>query len=360
MRDILCLSNTPWQIRPTRTQQLLTRLTDAHILFFEPPASHGEPAQEQGRRMRSHITVYTLPAPIPQEKPRSFFQRRALNRDLTFIRNVMREHRVQSPLLWCTAPEQVLIMEQFPCRGVAYDCFREWEEPFLDFESDLVNRADVTFAASDGLITRLSPCSDNIALIPNGVNSLMFDRGEFSPPDQIAALYGQPVLGHVGDLTSQVDLEPLINAAQINPEWKFLLIGRYTAKIGQKLSRYRNIILTGPVNAVELPDYLSVCSVLFDLKRNDRLGCDILPAHLYEYLATGKPIVLMVEPGSAEPFPNVIQTAYDTNGFLRRCRKALAEHDSALSGLRRAYAAQASWANRAAEVARILEHTGLF
>ena len=138
------------------------------------------------------------------------------------------------------------------------------------------------------------------------------------------------------------------------------MMGRVTKPAAAKLQSFPNILLTGPVNAVELPDYLSVCSLLFDLLRTDRLGSDIVPSRIYEYLATGKPIVMMEEPDQVEPFPDVIYTAYDGTGFLRRCRKALAE-DPRLAGPRRQeYARQAAWANRAAEVSRILESTGLF
>ncbi len=360
MKQILCLSHTPWQTRPNRTQQILARMSDVQVLFIEPPAPRGE-KPEQGRRMRSHITVYTLPAPLPTGPVRSLLRRHGVSKSVDFIRSIMDEHRFRHPLLWCTAPDQVELAGHLPCRGLVYDCHREWGEEYLDQESELTGRADVVFAASAGLVERLSPCSDNIALLPNGVNPLMFDRGEFSPPDRFAALEGRTVMGRVGDLTGHVDLKPLMAAATAHRNWAFLMIGRVTQQVRSTLSRYPNIVFAGPVNSVELPDYLSVCDVLFDLIRDDRRGCDILPAHIYEYMATGKPIVMMAEPEAvdSEPFPDVIYTAYDHTGFLRRCDKAL-EEDPDLSRKRRQYAEQSAWAVRAAEVVRILESTGLF
>ena len=102
LKQILCLSYLPWQAQPNRTQQLLTRLTDAEVLFFEPPVSRGMPQPEQGRRMRSHITVYTLPAPLLPNLERPMLQRRNLNRMVDFIRQAMEDHRFREPLLWCT------------------------------------------------------------------------------------------------------------------------------------------------------------------------------------------------------------------------------------------------------------------
>ena len=47
MKQIVCLSHSPWQARPNRTQQLLTRLNDVKVLFFEPPLPKGAPQPAQ-------------------------------------------------------------------------------------------------------------------------------------------------------------------------------------------------------------------------------------------------------------------------------------------------------------------------
>ena len=360
MKQILCLSYLPWQAQSNRTQQLLSRLTDAEILFFEPPVSRGSSRPEQGRRMRAHITVYTLPAPILPRLEQPILQRRSLNRAVEFIKKTMADHRFRNPLLWCTSPEQVMYLERFSYRGVVYDCHREWGDDFLDEESDLTARAEVIFAASPGLVSRLSPCSDNIALLPNGVNPMMFFRSDLTPPPSVEHLKGKTVLGCVGDITSQTELAPMLAAARTRPEWQFLLIGRVTEQALARLKRFSNIHLIDPVNAVELPDYLSVCSVMFDLIQTDQRGCDILPSKIYEYLATGNPVVMMSAPDQAEPFPDLIYTAYDAAGFLRRCLKAVSEPIQPLHQQRRDCAQHNSWSARAEEVTRILESTGLF
>ena len=360
MKQLLCLSHQPWQARPNRTQQLMARLTDASILYFEPPAPRGTPKPVQGRSIRSHITTYTLPAEFPTGAVRTFAQRRALKQNIAFIRSVMERHRFRTPVLWCTSPVHCNAVGKFPCHGVVYDCHCEWNDEFLDQESELTNRADVVFAVSSGLVDRLSPCSDNIALLPNGVSPTMFDRDDFSPPRHLAHLKTKTVLGRVGDLTSQTDLSPIFSAASAQPEWTFLLIGRFTPQVSAQVQAYPNILLTGPVNVVEIPDYLSLCSILFDLTNNTMRGSDILPIRIYEYLATGKPIVMMAHPDYIEPYPDVIYTAYDSTGFLRRCLKAIEEQSDELPRLRKAYAAQSSWSNKAAEIENIFIATGLW
>ncbi len=360
MKQILCLSHTPWQARPNRTQQLLARLNDVQVLFFEPPPPKGRPMPEQGRRMRPHITVYTLPTPILPGLDTPALRRRSLDRAADFVQSVMDQHHMREPVLWCTAPDQAEFLDRVAYRGVVYDCHREWGDKYLDQESDLAGQADVIFAASPGLVKRLSPCNDNIALLPNGVNPNMFFRDDLTPPPELAALAGRTVLGRVGDLSRRLDLAPLLSAAQARPDWTFLLMGRVPQDLAHRLEQYPNLALTGPVNAVEVPDCLSVCSVLFDLEYADQRGCDVVPARIYEYLATGKPIVMMTRPEQVEPFPDVVYTAYDSSAFLRRCRRALEEEPGPICDRRREYARRAAWAERAVEVSRILESTGLF
>ena len=358
MKQILCLAHAPWRARPDRTQQLLARLGDAQILFFEPAPRKGAPMPEQGRRVRAHITVYTLPAALPYPDETSVLQRRRLDKAADFIQQVMEKHHFREPVLWCSSPLHAQFLDKLAYRGVVYDCHYFWNEEFLDWESDLTSHSEVVFAASFGLIKRLSPCNDNIALLPNGVNPLLFQQKQRNIPPELVGLPGQRVLGRLGSVTGQLDLEPLLYAADHRPEWTFVLMGRVTKPAAEQLRGRNNIVLTGAVNPLDVPDYLYRCDLLFDLMRFDRPG-DVVPIRVYEYLATGRPIVTVVDPDVLETIPELVSTAYDGPGFLRRCKAAFGE-DPGLPRRRRAMAKGSSWTARAAQVSDILEVAGLF
>lgn len=348
MTQIVCLSHARWNARPNRTQQLLTRLPDAKILFFEPSGKGAD--RQGGLRVRSNVIAYPLPAPGANL---SLVRRRSRAKTAAFIQKVMAQHHFREPLLWYTTPEYAFLLDVLAYRCLVYDCQREWDGLPLEWESELAIAADVVFAASPGLAERLLPCSDNIALVPNGANPQMFSRDELSPPRSLAQL-PRPIFGRVGDVFADMELEPMMFAAREHPEWTFLLIGRVSRRALQALSPLPNVVLAGPAPSVELPDYLVLCDVLFDLLRTSRRGSDVIPGRVYEYLSTEKPIVLMAEPRLPDPFPDVIYTAYDGRGFLRACRDALAERDTQKRAKRLAYAREASWASRAQMVARIL------
>ena len=359
MKQILCLSYSPWQARASRTQQLLTRLTDAQILFFEPAPPKGEPMPEQGRRVRAHITVYTLPASLPDPRDHPLLQRRRLDKAANFIQQVMDRRHVQEPVLWCTSPVHAWFLDRLAYRGAVYDCHRFWDEDFLTLERDLASHAEVIFAASPGLIRHLSSWNDNIALLPNGVNPLLFTQQEHAVPPAMQDLPGRTILGRAGSVTARVDLEPLLYAARRRPEWTFVLMGRATKQAAQQLWGQDNIILLGQVNPLDLPDHLCRCDLLFDLFRQDRAGSDVIPSVVYEYLAAGKPVVRVADPKVEDALPQLIHTAYDGEGFLRACREALSDAPAA-AGRRQAFAQQSAWAGRAAQVSAIFEATGLF
>lgn len=357
MKQIICLSHSPWSARPNRTQQLLTRMSDSNILFFEPLGAQKNKDAKDGLRVRSNIAVYSLPA-IPGGMEQPFFRRRNQRRLSRYIQAVMDKHHFREPVLWCTSPENCFLIDQLAYRALIYDCHKEWDEFPLEWESELTAAADVVCAASPGLVKRLSPCSDNIALLPNGANPAMFLRPDLTAPDCVAQL-PRPILARVGDLTADLELAPLIYAAQRRPDWTFLLLGRVGRRAAASLAPLPNVVLAGPVTAVELPDYLSGCQALFDLIHTRRRGSDIIPSRIYEYFATGKPVVTMVEPEQVEPFPDVVYTAFDPNGFLRRCQTALEESGDLARDRRLEYAEAAAWSRRAQEIARILEDTGL-
>ena len=92
------------------------------------------------------------------------------------IEKAMTRHRFREPLLWCTTPENFHQLDYLAYRGLVYDCHRYWSELPIDWEGELAAAADICFAASDGLMDRLAPCNENIALLPNGVNFPLFRR----------------------------------------------------------------------------------------------------------------------------------------------------------------------------------------
>lgn len=272
----------------------------------------------------------------------------------------MEHHRFKEPLLWCTAPEHIHLLDEVPHRGVVYDCDRDWPDQSPRWESDLALAADVVFAASQGLIDHLSPCNDNIALLPNGVNHPMFTRPPAELPPELPGL-SSPILGYTGTLWRDLDLAPVLYAAQAMPACTFVFLGRREKNpMAELLERLPNVRLLGRRAPVEVPDYLARFDVCLNLLRRSEQGNDVVPCRIYEYLSSGKPVVSMLFPEQVEHFPDVVYGAHSPEEFAALCRRALAETGDWAKNRRREHGAAAAWSARADEVTRILGTTGLY
>ena len=361
MKQILCLSSEPWSSKlPGRTQQIVSRLRDAQILYFSPAQTPTDKSfLKKGQKVRPNITTYTLPpirSPI-SERNRLLFQR-AWNKISRFIQDVTVRRHFSDPLLWTTHPRHIHLLDRLEYGALVYDCDRNWENLPNNWEGSLAQAADVVFAASPLLSDRLSPCSANIALLPNGINLPLFspDVPHADPLPGVTA----PILGWSGTIRAELDLSPVLYAAQARPDWGFLLLGGVEQgnPYLSRLEKLSNVFLPGALPPPEVPDWLYRCQILFDLQ-SDRPQDDVVSPRLYEYLATGKPVVSMLRPGQIEQFPDVVYGAYSPEEFVTLCSHAMEEAPGFVLRRRQDRAAEAAWPRRADEVERMLTTAGL-
>ena len=126
MRQIVCLADQPWSAVPTRTQQLMTRMKDAEVLYFEPPSRPGSHDwRKPGRKLRPGLISYTLPPQPTQNATRRIFGRYTANRTVHFLQSKLERHRFREPVLWCASPAGAEFLDSIAYRGLVYDCFRD-------------------------------------------------------------------------------------------------------------------------------------------------------------------------------------------------------------------------------------------
>lgn len=356
MRTVVCLAPDPWQGVPTRTQQLMSRMKGAEVLFFEPPEPKGgKEHRKPGRKMRPGVTVYTLP-PVADMTPRQGFRfRRSQRKVADYILEVLRKRGVREPLIWCATPLGVHLLDFLPYRGLVYDCGRYWTGYPPAWESDLAIQADVVFAASAGLADRLSPCSHNIAVVENGCNFPMFTREDIEAPEATLAA-GRPLLGFAGTLWADLDYAPLLTCAAAHPDWWFMLLGRQEDSPGlRRLKAMDHVILADRHPLIEVPDYIYQWDVCLDLRRAGSAS-DVCSGRVFEYLAAGKPVVRHSFPGQLQDFPDGLVYQSDGNhGFVAACEQAMRENSPWLQKRRRDAGEHCAWERRSELVQKILE-----
>jgi len=326
---------------------------DAQVVYFEPPFGH---KSGKGRQVRPNVMAYTLPAPSPLAPLHSALFRHWQRRVGAFVARVLERHKIHDPLLWVSNPELYPMARSLPRSGLIYDCTRYFPELPLEWESELAFSADLCLAASPALAKHLQPCNDNVVLLPNGCNYPVFA--------QIMSRRsgGQKVLTYCGTLWEDLDLAPLLSCAEAHPEWEFRLAGSSEERFPQKAlaQQYPNLRFTGAYSPREMAAILNDTDICINLLRRNQQLPDLIPNRIFEYLASGRPIVTMLYPEQIEVFADTIYGASSSREFVFCCERALLETNEALPERRRRHAQKANWAGRAQQVAGILNSIGLY
>ena len=189
MRKIVCLATSPWYPIPTRKQQVMSRIPDAEILYFDPSVTYLAPLKDKAARPglsnykkegvhpQENITVYSLPPVLP-----FFYKFRWINklnqrRMARFVRRKMREHGFTDVLLWVYSPVTADLVDLVPHKGLVYDCVDRHSaygglmDPALvdRMELELAGKTDRTFATADALAEEVDYSDVDMVVLPGGI-----------------------------------------------------------------------------------------------------------------------------------------------------------------------------------------------
>ncbi len=381
MKQIVCLATSPWYPIPTRKQQVMRRLHDAEVLYFDPAVSLLAPLKDRsaaeklrawkapGQKVTDHVTVYGLPPVWPFYNKYRWINRRNQRRAAAWIRQVMERHGFEKPVLWVYSPVCADLVEHVPHSALVYDCVDRHSaygglmDPALvdRMELELAARCDMVFATAEPLCRRLREANPRAAFIPNGADDALF-RQAASPRPLPADLADvpEPRLGFVGALQRCIEYGWVENAARRNPGWSFVFIGG--EKPGVDLSALKalpNVSFLGLKPHETLPDYLANFQVLLNLFDDSDLSRDVSPLKFYEYLATGKPIVSTPQPAQVQAYASIIQIARSADEFADRCAEALDDTAPERTEARLEAGRRSSWDARVGEMEETLRAMGI-
>lgn len=377
MKQIVCLATSPWHPIPTRKQQVMSRIPDAEILYFDPSVTYLAPVKDPnarpklkayrqpGEQIKPGLTVYALPPVLPFFNRFRLINRLNQRRVARYIRKRMAQHGFEAPLLWVYSPVTVDCVDLVPHSALVYDCVDRHSaygglmDPLLvdRMELELAGKCQQVFATAAGLAERLEAINPRTALIPNGANFERFVQAARSQPcPEDLQPVPRPIFGFVGALQECIEYGFLEYAAQTHPEWSFVFIGRENP--GVDLSRLRamkNCRFLGLKPNETLPQYIAQFDACLNLFASGDLSKDVSPLKFYEYLATGKPIVSTPQPDQVLQYGPVIHIAETREAFVQCCQDALADTAPERREARIAAGRESSWDSRVAQMLQILE-----
>ena len=383
MKQIVCLSTSNWHPYPTRKQQIMGRLKDARVLYFDPPVTLASPLKDRGARGRiahyknpgekvtDNVAVHALPPVLPLYNRLRGINMLNQRRLAAHIRGVMAAEGFDDAVLWIYSPMYADIVSLLPHRAVVYDCVDRHSaypgqiNPAVvdSMEADLVRKADFVFTTAQGLYDRLLPLNGRIALIPNGANFELFNKASDKslpfPKDMFNVR--EPVFGFAGALQECIEYSFVEFAARRHRDWSFVFVGKTLPGVNTGgLSGLKNVHFLGLKPYKELVNYMARFDVCLNLFRSGDLAKDVSPLKFYEYLATGKPIISTPQPDQVLDYKDVIYLAHNEREFESQCALALSERDAGKTAQRIKYGLSCSWDARADEMERELLKADVF
>ena len=364
--SVVLLSSVNWHFTWQRHHNLAAGFArrGRAVLFVEPlPKRWPRPSELSrvagriaGRLERAGLCRQRVPAGVtlfntrlpPDGGPVS----RTLNRKLFVPRIARRIERLGLPeprVVWCTlpTPSAIELLRALRPATSVYDCAWDWSsDPYSSglerHEAELLDLVDHVLADSPHNRERLAPRRPDAIELPHGVDVDLFAAaagGRRNPSSPIRCAY-------FGDLGTSIDVDLL---AQVSQRHELTVIGTVRVDVGGFAAATRFV---GPLPREELPGHLRDADVLLLPYRLAPDTRGILPAKVFECLATGKPTVATALP-SLGPLAEWIELCPDRQTFLNRVASAAAEEPARCAG-RRTFARRHTWDARLDRIDELL------
>jgi ADP-heptose:LPS heptosyltransferase/glycosyltransferase involved in cell wall biosynthesis len=375
--DVVCFGQQNWDYVWTGKQQICTRLAARghRVLYVDPQsledaAGFGETARALApvttrfgvRELAPGLFVYTHQhAPLLRwrlnqwRRPRLL---RALASRLAFDGAIaLVHHPGAEPLIPAVTPSALVYyaVDEATAFGTMPEAARQRTR---DAEERLARAADTVFAISPLLFERLAAIQPRTYLLESAADVEHFAPARLAraPIHPTLAPLTGPRLGFVGQIDERIDQPLLVSIARARPTWHIVLAGRVKAGVNiTALAAEPNIHLLGHQPYELLPSVLRDVDVCIAPYRLTPLTNSCSPLKVYEYLATGRPVVST--PVHALLGANdVVALAETPEQFLAAVEAAI--HDSRTGRDRRlAFAAENSWDRRVDVLEERLEET---
>jgi len=380
MRDLIFVSLEDWDDVWRRNQflcsSLARRFPEIKILFVGLPRNVSNDLRHRKLRAFRSMATWTLPK-FPNITvthalklfPDSIAAGRWLNESMArrHIRRVTQNLGMTAPLLWLNPHSAVHMAGAMGENAVIYDITDDWAEApsFSQRERKLIaeqdralcRRADLVVVCSDALeASRRGNCKALLHL-PNGVDN---GRYETIPDRPQAGRWSGPVFGYTGTIhADRFDVDLVAGLAASFAEGSIVLVGpdHLTRAEKGRLAAHRNIHITGPLPNAQIPGVMAQFDVCIVPHVETAFTNSLNPLKLWEYLASGKPIVSTNVAGFRN-YPFLCHIASGVEAFTQACRKALVENGMHCAE-RREEARKHSWTRRIDALLDTMRTTGL-
>ncbi|MDQ6786601.1 MAG: glycosyltransferase family 1 protein [Acidobacteriota bacterium] len=348
--DLVCFSHLRWDFVYQRPQHLLSRFAkERRVFFIEEPIFTNDFSHLDCSQREDNLTVV-----VPHLKNSDLETKSADDLIREMLDEMFIEKNISDYVLWYYTPMAMPFSEHLTPRATVYDSMDElsmfkFAPPnLLPNEEKLFAASDVVFTGGQSLYEAKRTRHKNIWAFPSSIDVAHFKKArtiQENPEDQAAI--AKPRLGYFGVIDERVDLEILRQAAEMRPDWHFVMIGPVVKISADELPKAENIHYLGKKDYSELPAYIAGWDVaLMPFAINDSTRF-ISPTKTPEYLAAGKPVVSTPIRDVVRPYgeKELVHIATNAQEFVASAEKALSENRAERLEKVDRFLLQTSWDN---------------
>ncbi|MES3018339.1 MAG: glycosyltransferase [Bacteroidota bacterium] len=226
-------------------------------------------------------------------------------------------------------------------------------------EKVLVKNSDLVICTSRQLYNEKKELNANTYFVPNAADSnyfnKTFDKATITDP-RITAI-PKPIIGYIGTIERRMDYKLIRDVAEQNLDKSFVFVGpKNEDYIPEWFRSIQNVHLMGPVTYDETPSVLKGFDVAIIPFTKDEVSASIFPLKLFEYLASGKPVVATdFNPDLREFTGNTVTFCDGAFAFSKALNEALINDNDDKRLNRLEISRKNTWETRAADIEKLIE-----
>ncbi len=358
VRDLICFSHLRWDFVYQRPQHLMSRFgKHRRVLYVEEPVFHDGPPRWLFSAVEEGV-VRCVPK-LPETSD--------LGNHREHIRKLMKELAVRwecgECVQWFYTPMMLDWADGLEAAAVVYDCmdelskFRFAPAELVELEQRLFSKADLVFTGGHSLYEAKKEQHRSVHEFPSSIDAYHFRQALFDHDDVAEqAEFSRPRIGYAGVIDERIDLELIAGAADLRPDWSFVMIGPVVKIDPETLPQHANIHYLGMKDYRDLPRYFAgwdVGMMPFALNESTRY---ISPTKTPEYLAAGLPVVSTAITDVVRPYGEMglVEIASAAEEFVAAAERAMAQDKVERLRLVDLFLAERSWDQTARQMNRLI------
>lgn len=159
----------------------------------------------------------------------------------------------------------------------------------VNVQREMIRKTDIVICTSKSLFENAQKLRKDVYYVPNAVDYHSFANFRGNEPAEYKEI-SHPRIIYVGSIQYWIDTNLLDYVAKHLKTYNFIFIGPQRIDLSS-LKRNANVKILGPRRYAQIPRYLKYADVGIIPFRKNKLTDSVSPMKLYEYFASGLPVV---------------------------------------------------------------------